>query len=228
MERTKSSSASSSNSKPRFFASARTISPAFSSQPLRFRSGSSKNLNVRQFRQRLVKRPPLVRIDRANEKCDVVRQSARSGSRRAASSGSRTLADFPFTSSERKFALLSQTSLPPPKNGSVCSAAMVERIAVAAPSTLSAAPSMISRSKLARLGRGEFLASSAASRFTLRFVGTDDRANVGSRRFGFGFRHRSLFHRKLRADSASDTVASCRSEDRIERSSSMSKSGTIL
>src|SRR5438045_2185802 len=81
--------------------------------------------------------------------------------------GSRTLTDFPFTSSERKFALLSQTSLPPPKKGSVCSAAMVERIAEAAPSTLSAVPSMISSPNSPASAGASFWASSAASRFTL-------------------------------------------------------------
>src|SRR5437763_7086169 len=85
----------------------------------------------------------------------------------SSSKGSRTLTDFPFTSSERKFALLGQTSLPPPKNGSVCSAAMVERIAVAAPSTLSAAPSMISSLNSPASAGASCLASSAASRFTL-------------------------------------------------------------
>src|SRR5437588_13060933 len=82
------------------------------------------------------------------------------------SSGSSTLADFPLTSSERKFALLSQTSLPPPKNGSVCSAAIVERIAVAAPSTLSAAPSIISSPNSPASAGASCLASSVASRFT--------------------------------------------------------------
>src|SRR5438045_2416157 len=85
----------------------------------------------------------------------------------SSSKGSRTLTDFPFTSSERKFALLSQTSLPPPKNGSVCSAAIVERIAVAAPSTLSAAPSIISSPNSPASAGASCLASSAASRFTL-------------------------------------------------------------
>src|SRR5207249_9915904 len=85
----------------------------------------------------------------------------------SSSNGSSTLADFPFESSERKFALLSQTSLPPPKNGSVCSAAMVERIAVVAPSTLSAAPSIISSPNSPASAGASCLASSAASRFTL-------------------------------------------------------------
>src|SRR5437899_12533917 len=85
----------------------------------------------------------------------------------SSSNGSSTLADLPFTSSERKFALLSQTSLPPPKTGSVWSAALVGRIALAAPSTLSAAPSIISSPNSPASAGASFLASSAASRFTL-------------------------------------------------------------
>src|SRR4029077_6036198 len=49
----------------------------------------------------------------------------------------------------------------------VCSAAMVDRIAVAAPSTLSAAPSMISSPNSPASAGASFWASSAASRFTL-------------------------------------------------------------
>ena len=38
--------------------------------------GLVENLNIRQFRHCLIKRSPLVRINCANKKCDVVRQSA--------------------------------------------------------------------------------------------------------------------------------------------------------
>ena len=79
-----------------------------------------ENLNVRHFRQRLIKRSALIRVDRANEKCDVVLGPPPVRMAPSSSNGSSTLTDFPFTSSERKFALFDRPSLPPPKNGRVC------------------------------------------------------------------------------------------------------------
>jgi hypothetical protein len=48
-------------------------------------------------------------------------------------------------------------------------------------------------SKFTRLGRGELFGELRRFAFHPRFVGTDDRTNVGSCRFGFGFRHSSAF-----------------------------------
>jgi hypothetical protein len=48
------------------------------------------------------------------------------------SSAPSTVAERPITLSPRQFAFFSQTSLPPPKKGSVCSASIASRIFVTA------------------------------------------------------------------------------------------------
>ena len=82
------------------------------------------------------------------------------------SSAACTLAARPITLSARQFAFFNQTNFPPPKNGSVCNASIVDLIRPTACSALSAHPSIISNPKSPASGGVSLLASSAATRFT--------------------------------------------------------------
>ena len=91
--------------------------------------------------------------------------------------------------SARKFAFFNQTSLPPPKKGSVCSASIAERIRAAAWSALSAQPSMVSTPK-SPASAGASCRELGGSRLDRAFIGADDGVDVGVFAGGFCFHQR--------------------------------------
>ncbi len=152
-------------------------------------------MNVRQFRQRFVKRSAFIRIDCANEKCDVIRQSAFENGAELLQ-GLEDIDGFPFHIIGKKIRAFEPDQLTTPEEWK-CLQRRDGR-----PNRGGGAVDIVGgaindlESEFTRLGRGELFGQFRRFAFYPRFVGTDDRTNVGSRCFGFGFRHRSLFHRK--------------------------------
>src|SRR5205823_14155416 len=173
--------------------------------------GLIENLNIRQFRQRFVKRPTLVRIDRANEKCDVVRQSAAENCAELFQ-WLQHISGFPFYIVGKKIRAFEPNQLAAAEKWKCLQRG--DGRANRGGGAIHVVGRTIDylESKFARLGRSELFGQ--FRRFTLypRFVGTDDRANVLGRCFGFG--HDPLSS-QTRARSASDTIANWkRSEER--------------
>src|SRR5205814_6834962 len=150
--------------------------------------GLVENLNVRHFRQYLIKRPAFVRIDRANQKCDVVRQPS-------GENGAELLqwlehvGGFPFHIVGKKIRAFEPDQLAAAEKwkclqrrdgGTNCVGGAVYIVGRAIDNL---------ESEFARFGGRELFGEICRFAFYPGFVGTDDRTNARSRSFGFGFRH---------------------------------------